>query len=86
MIGKVISIAVVDSGPLLAVANLAGPDHKACLDILSDRGHRLVIPALCVAEVCYLLGRKKGPTVEASCDECYSAGAAIGVTVTKRPF
>ena len=60
-----ISIAVVDSGPLLAVANRADPDHEACLDVLSDSSYRLVIPAMCVAEVCYLLWRKKGPAAEA---------------------
>lgn len=60
-----ISIAVVDSGPLLAAANRSDPDHEVCLDVLRDPGHRLVIPALCVAEVSYLLGRRKGADVEA---------------------
>jgi len=60
-----ISIAVVDSGPLLAVANRADPDHERCVAVLSDPALRLVVPALCVAEVSYLLGRRVGPTVEA---------------------
>jgi predicted nucleic acid-binding protein len=60
-----ISIAVVDSGPLLAVANRADPDHQRCVAVLSDRALRLVVPALCVAEVSDLLGRRVGPTVEA---------------------
>ena len=58
------SIVVVDSGPLLAVANQADPHHGACLEILRDPRLRLVIPALCVAEVSYLLGRRKGAAVE----------------------
>jgi predicted nucleic acid-binding protein len=60
-----ISLAVVDSGPLLAVANRADPDHGACLEVLRSPSLRLVIPALCVAEVGYLLGRRKGPRLEA---------------------
>ena len=60
-----ISIAVVDSGPLLAVANRADPDHAECRKVLEDPSLRLVIPALCVAEVSYLLGRRQGPQIEA---------------------
>ncbi len=60
-----ISIAVVDSGPLLAVANRADPDHERCADALADPALRLVIPALCVAEVSYLLGRRAGAATEA---------------------
>jgi predicted nucleic acid-binding protein len=60
-----ISTAVVDSGPLLAVANRADPDHEACRHVLSDPTFRLVIPVLCVAEVSYLLGRRQGPRIEA---------------------
>ena len=60
-----ISSAVVDSGPLLAAANRADPDHSACIDLLSDPAHRIVIPSLCIAEVSFLLGRRQGPSVEA---------------------
>jgi len=60
-----ISTAVVDSGPLLAVANSADPDHGRCLEVLEDAKLRLVIPAMCVAEVSYLLGSRHGPSVEA---------------------
>jgi uncharacterized protein len=59
------SLAVVDSGPLLAAANKADPDHEACVEALRDPAYRLVIPALCVAEVSYLLGRRSGPETEA---------------------
>lgn len=61
-----ISIAIVDSGPLLAVCNRADPDHVACREILEDPTLRLVVPALCVAEVTYLIGRRLGPTIEAA--------------------
>lgn len=61
-----ISIAIVDSGPLLAAANRSDPDHRAVLDVLGKPTLRLVVPALCVAEVGFLLGRKQGPAVEAA--------------------
>ncbi len=60
-----ISIAVVDSGPLVAAANSADPDHRACLKALQSPGLRLVIPALCIAEAAYLIHQRKGPKVEA---------------------
>jgi predicted nucleic acid-binding protein len=60
-----LSIAIVDSGPLLAAANSADPAHRACVDALQEPELRLVIPTLCVAEVAYLLGSRHGPTVEA---------------------
>ena len=59
------SIAIVDSGPLLAVANRTDPAHRACLTALQNPKFHLVIPALCVAEVTYLLQVRKGPSVEA---------------------
>jgi hypothetical protein len=62
--GSVISIAVVDTGPLVAVANRADPDHQICLEALQSSEYGLAIPALCIAEATYLIGKKKGPTVE----------------------
>jgi uncharacterized protein len=59
------SIAIVDSGPLLAVANRRDPDHLRCLELLESSDHEFVIPALCVAEVAYLLGQRHGALVEA---------------------
>jgi predicted nucleic acid-binding protein len=59
------SIAVVDSGPLLAAANRADPDHLRCVAVLERADLRLVIPALCVAEVTYVLGSRLGSRVEA---------------------
>jgi hypothetical protein len=34
-----ISTAIIDSGPLFAVANRADPDHARCLEILEDVVH-----------------------------------------------
>ncbi len=59
-----ISIAIVDTGPLVASANRADPDHGACLDALQSRDYALVLPALCIAEATYLIGKKQGPRIE----------------------
>ena len=60
-----ISLAIVDSGPLVAAANGADPAHRACLAALQSPGLRLVIPALCVAEATYLIHSYRGPSTEA---------------------
>lgn len=58
------SIAIVDTGPLVAVANRADPDHAACLEVLRTPEYALVIPALCVAEAAFLLQQRKGSKIE----------------------
>lgn len=58
-------LAIADSGPLLASVNVADPDHSACVKALSESAADIVIPALCVAEVAYFLGKRHGADVEA---------------------
>ena len=58
-------LAIADSGPLLASVDVADPDHAACVKALSGRGADIVIPALCVAEVAYFLGKRHGAEVQA---------------------
>ena len=58
-------LAIVDSGPLLATANHADPDHATCVKLLTRGDIEMVIPALCVAEICYLLGQRHGADAEA---------------------
>ncbi len=58
-------IAVVDSGPLYAAADLDDADHEAALGALSTPGFHLVIPAMVVAEVTYFIGTRMGPAAEA---------------------
>lgn len=60
-----ISLAIVDSGPLVAAANSADPAYRACLAALKSPGLRLVIPALCVAEATYLIHSYRGSATEA---------------------
>jgi predicted nucleic acid-binding protein len=61
-----ISIAIVDSGPLVAVALARDPDHEACVSLLRRPGVLLAVPALCVAEASYLIGKAGGPAAEAA--------------------
>ena len=65
MDGRTALLAIVDTGPLLATANDADPHHGVCVNVLTQRNLALLIPALCVAEVCYFLGERHGADVEA---------------------
>lgn len=59
-------LAIVDTGPLYAVADEDDDDHRRCLDVLQRADLDLVVPALVVAEATYLVGRRLGPTAEAA--------------------
>jgi uncharacterized protein len=59
-------LAVVDTGPLYAAADLDDNDHRASVEALRRPDLELVIPALVVAEVSYLVGSRLGPKAEAS--------------------
>jgi predicted nucleic acid-binding protein len=58
-------IAIVDSAALYATVDSDDDDHARCLDVLQNGGYDFVIPALVVAEVTYLLGRRLGAETEA---------------------
>jgi predicted nucleic acid-binding protein len=57
-------IAIVDSGPLYAAVDADDDEHNRCLAVLERQDLQLVIPALVVAEVTYLVGRRLGPQIE----------------------
>lgn len=59
-------IAIVDSGPLYAAVDADDEDHARCLEVLQRTDLDLVLPALVVAEVTYLVGRRLGPAIEAT--------------------
>lgn len=59
-------IAIVDSGPLYAAVDADDDDHARSLAVLQRSDLDLVIPALVVAEVTYLVGRRLGAAVEAA--------------------
>ncbi len=58
-------LAVVDTGPLYAVADADDDDHARCLAVLQRREIELVIPAMVVAEATYLIGSRLGAEAEA---------------------
>lgn len=58
-------LAVVDSGPLYAVTDTDDSDHERSLATLQRGDLQLVVPALVVAEVTYMIGRRLGPRAEA---------------------
>ena len=58
-------IAVVDSGPLYAAADLDDADHDAVLSALANDDLHLVVPTMVVAEVTYFLGSRLGAAAEA---------------------
>ena len=59
-------IAIVDTGPLYAVADADDADHVGCLEVLQRSDLELVVPALVVAEATYLIGSRLGANAEAA--------------------
>jgi predicted nucleic acid-binding protein len=59
-------IAVVDAGPLYAAVDADDDDHIRCLEVLQRADLDLVVPALVVAEVTYVVGRRLGAEVESA--------------------
>jgi len=59
-------IAIVDAGPLYAAIDADDEDHLRSLEVLERADLDLVVPALVVAEVTYLIGRRLGAQVEAA--------------------
>jgi predicted nucleic acid-binding protein len=60
----VISLAVVDAGPLYAATDADDQDHSACVAALSRSDLRLVVAALVVAEASYFVGQRLGARAE----------------------
>jgi predicted nucleic acid-binding protein len=59
-------IAIVDAGPLYAAVDADDDDHARCVDVLSRPDLELLVPALVVAEVTYLVGRRLGARAESA--------------------
>lgn len=68
------SVVVVDTGPLVALADADDHDHERCVRWLRSSTACLVVPAPIVAEVCYLLGTRCGAAVEAAFLDALGAG------------
>lgn len=65
---------VVDTGPLIAIADCDDAHHHACLDWFDRHHGPVIVPAPVIVEVCWLLGRRVGPVAEAA----FIAGLAGG--------
>lgn len=59
-------LAVVDAGPLYAVADSDDDDHARSLAVLERTDLQLVIPALVITEATYLIGTRLGSQAEAA--------------------
>lgn len=57
---------VVDTGPLVAVADRDDAHHRRCVDWFDHHDGRVIVPAPVIVEVCWLLGRRVGPSAEAA--------------------
>lgn len=56
---------IVDTGVLLAAADLADPHHERCAALIDAEPDRLVTTPMVIAEACYLIDRQLGPEAEA---------------------
>ena len=58
-------LAIVDAGPLYAVLDADDRNHRRSVEVLQRRDLDLIVPALVVAEVTYIAGRRLGLVAEA---------------------
>lgn len=65
---------VVDTGPLVAIADRDDAHHQACNDWFDHHRGTVVVPAPVIVEVCWLLDRRVGSAAEAA----FLAGLAGG--------
>jgi len=59
-------VLIVDTGPLVATADIDDADHASCRDLLEGDAGPLVTTALVIAETAYLIDRQIGPEAEAT--------------------
>lgn len=73
---------VVDTGPLVAAADIGDRDHQACLRLLGTAQGPLVVSPLVVAEAAYLIGRQLGSQFEAEFFRSISDGELLMESLT----
>jgi uncharacterized protein len=59
-------VLIVDTGPLVAAADVDDPDHQRCVDVLASAIGPLVTTGLVIAEAGFLIARQVGPAGEAA--------------------
>ncbi len=57
---------IVDTGPLVAIADADDRDHARCVAALGEASRPLVVPATVLTEVCYMIERELGTAAEAT--------------------
>lgn len=68
---------IVDTGVLLASADIGDPDHLACRDLVASEPGPFVTSALVVAEAVYLIDRQLGPLAESRFVRSIADGALV---------
>ncbi len=73
---------IVDTGPLVAVADADDPDHGVCDVLLDTDPGPLVTTALVIAEAGFLIDRQAGPQAEAALVADVVEGRIVVETLT----
>jgi uncharacterized protein len=59
-------LIIVDTGPLVAVADAGDQDHQWCVAMFRAARHPWLVPQTVIAEVCYLLKRERSSKAESA--------------------
>ncbi len=73
---------IIDTGPLVAVADADDPDHGACDALLDTEPGPLVTTALVIAEAGFLIDRQVGPDAETALVADVAEGRILVDTLT----
>ncbi|MDQ2743985.1 MAG: PIN domain-containing protein [Chloroflexota bacterium] len=73
---------VVDTGPLVAIADADDQDHARCVAALGEASQPLIVPVTVLAEVCYLLERELGTAAEAAFLQSFRDGTLTLAHIT----
>ncbi|MFD0883168.1 type II toxin-antitoxin system VapC family toxin [Streptosporangium algeriense] len=68
---------VIDSGPLVAAANIRDRYHEPCAGLLRSHPGPLLVPTTVVTEVCQLIERRQGSKAEAAFLSSFRAGLVL---------
>jgi predicted nucleic acid-binding protein len=70
-------VVVVDTGVLYALADRGDDHHAVCVRWLTSARPPLLVPAMVVAEACYLIGSHLGALAEAAFLDAFGPGQAF---------
>lgn len=73
---------LVDTGPLVAAANLADIHHAAAVAVLAAARPPRLVPGLVIAEVSYLLAREANTAIEAQFLRSFATGFLTTIDLT----